>query len=697
MNPKYEALFTPWKVGNVEVKNRIVQCSMGGTSLFGWMEPSHLDKEAAYFLLNRAQDGVGLILPGMQCIKDAIGGRWLYQNEKMFKDLKKYMEEFHKTGAKLFIQLAAGMGRSMAITKPMILLLQHPVLGKLASPVADLDYITASASATPNRWYDEVKSRPMTIKEIHDQVEAFAKTSKLLKEAGVDGVEIHAVHEGYLLDQFTISNMNYRTDEYGGSFENRYRFPVEIVQAIKRECGSDFPVSLRYSVVSKTKDWGKGAMPYEEDFKEFGRDMEESEKAVKYLEDAGYDMFNCDNGTYDAWYWAHPPQYMPDNCNLSYVEHIKNYTSKPVVCAGRMDPVKAAEEIAAGKLDAVAIARQNLVDHEWIHKILEGREDEIKPCIRCHNGCFNMAKFAGTPNIQHLGDSLHLARCALNPTTMQHNKYKIVPTRSPKKVAIIGGGIGGMECALVLKQRGHIPVLFEKSGELGGLFLTASAMTFKENDKELIRWYRREIEKSGIEVHLNTEVNDLGTLRGYDDIIVATGSVPRTMPGIKGFEKALTFTQLLKEKHEVGDKVLFIGGGQSSCEAAYDLLLNYGKHPIIVEYANDLVAAQATCLANTSYLRDAMEYHKVPVYLHSTVTEITDKGCTVKNVQTGETFFVECDNVVNGIGFVPTPVGGRTASRKVKGKETIFRVGDCVAIGNLRTVIWRAWDVCMKI
>ena len=697
MNPKYEALFTPWKVGNVEVKNRIVQCSMGGTSLFGWMEPSHLDKEAAYFLLNRAQDGVGLILPGMQCIKDAIGGRWLYQNEKMFKDLKKYMDEFHKTGAKLFIQLAAGMGRSMAITKPMILLLQHPVLGKLASPVADLDYITASASATPNRWYDEVKSRPMTIKEIHDQVEAFAKTSKLLKEAGVDGVEIHAVHEGYLLDQFTISNMNYRTDEYGGSFENRYRFPVEIVQAIKRECGSDFPVSLRYSVVSKTKDWGKGAMPYEEDFKEFGRDMEESEKAVKYLEDAGYDMFNCDNGTYDAWYWAHPPQYMPDNCNLSYVEHIKNYTSKPVVCAGRMDPVKAAEEIAAGKLDAVAIARQNLVDHEWIHKILEGREDEIKPCIRCHNGCFNMAKFAGTPNIQHLGDSLHLARCALNPTTMQHNKYKIVPTKSPKKVAVIGGGIGGMECALVLKQRGHIPVLFEKSGELGGLFLTASAMTFKENDKELIRWYRREIEKSGIEVHLNTEVNDLGTLRGYDDIIVATGSVPRTMPGIKGFEKALTFTQILKEKHELGDKVLFIGGGQSSCEAAYDLLLNYGKHPIIVEYANDLVAAQATCLANTSYLRDAMEYHKVPVYLHSTVTEITDKGCTVKNVQTGETFFVECDNVVNGIGFVPTPVGGLTASRKVKGKETIFRVGDCVAIGNLRTVIWRAWDVCMKI
>ena len=615
----------------------------------------------------------------------------------MFKDLKVYMEEFHKTGAKLFVQLAAGMGRSMAITKPMVMLLEHPLLGKLVSPVADLDYITASASATPNRWYDEVKSRPMTIKEIQDQVEAFAKTSKKLMDAGVAGVEIHAVHEGYLLDQFTISNMNYRTDQYGGSFENRFRFPVEIVQAIKAACGPDFPVSLRYSVVSKTKDWGKGAMPYEKDFKEFGRDMEESERAVKYLADAGYDMFNCDNGTYDAWYWAHPPQYMPDNCTLEYVEHIKKFTDKPVVCAGRMDPVKAAEEIEAGRLDAVAIARQNLVDHDWIHKIKAGQQDEIKPCIRCHNGCFNMAKFAGTPNIQHLGDSLHLARCALNPTTMQHNRYKIVPTKKPKKVAIIGGGIGGMECALVLTQRGHKPVIFEKSNELGGLFLTASAMTFKENDKDLITWYKREIEKAGIEVHLGTEVNDLNTLHGFDDIIVATGSVPRTMPQIKGFDKTLTFTDVLKDKKEVGDKVLFIGGGQSSCEAAYDLLLNFGKHPIIVEYAGDLVAAQATCLANTSYLRDAMEYHKVPVYLHSTVTEITDKGCTVKNVQTGETFFVECDSVVNGIGFVPTPVGGKTASRKVKGRETIHRVGDCVAIGNLRTVIWRAWDVCMKI
>jgi 2-enoate reductase len=382
---------------------------------------------------------------------------------------------------------------------------------------------------------------------------------------------------------------------------------------------------------------------------------------------------------------------MPDNCNLEDVEHIRKFIDIPVACAGRMDPVKAAEEIAAGRLDAVAIARQNLVDEHWVTKIKEGREDEIRPCIRCHNGCFNFSKAAGTENMQSLGDSLHLGRCALNPPTMQHNRYKIVPTRRPKKVAVIGGGVGGMESALVLKKRGHEPVIFEKDSELGGLFLTASAMTFKENDKDLLRWYRDEIKRYNIEVRYNTEVNDLGTLRrGFDEIVVCTGSVPRTMPQIKGFEKTMNFTDLLRDRKIEDDKlqtVVFLGGGQSSCEAAYDMVYNFKKHPIIVEYGNDLVAAQATCLANTSFLRDAMEYHKVPVYLHSTVTEIGDGYCIIKTPD-GE-FRQECDAVVNGIGFVPAPVGD-------KGPH-IHRVGDCVAIGNLRTVIWRAWDVCMRI
>ena len=687
MNEKYAPLFTPFKIGNVEIKNRIVQCSMGGTSLFGWLEPCHFDKEAAYFLLQRAQKGVGLVLPGMQCVRDTMGRRWLYQNKRMFKQLKEYMVEYHKTGAKLFIQLAAGFGRSMAVTPWMVVLNKNPILNKLASPIVDVSYSCASASATPNRWQEDMLSRPMTVKEIQEMVEAFGKTAKMLRDAGVDGVEIHAVHEGYLLDQFTMENWNWREDQYGGSFENRFRFPVEIVQCIKKYAGDDFPVSLRYSVVSKTKGWGKGAIYEETEFEEWGRDMAESEKAIKYLGDMGYDFFNCDNGTYDAWYWAHPPQYMPDNCNLADVEHIRKFTDKPVACAGRMLPETAAEEIAAGRLDAMAIARQNLVDPDWIIKIQEGREDEIKPCIRCHNGCFNFAKYKGTANIQGLEDSLHLGRCALTPSTMQHNRYKIVPTKHPKKVAIIGAGIGGVEAALVLKQRGHKPVIFEKTDRIGGLFLTASAMSFKENDKALITWYENEVKKQGLDIRFNTEINDLGTVRGFDEIIVATGAVPRKMV-IPGFEKCLTFTQLLREKYPVGDKVLFFGGGQSACEAAYEMI-KQGKHPIIVEFAKDLVPAQNVCLSNASFLRDAMEFHKVPVYLEHTIREIKDKTAVIASKDGKNVFEIEYDNIVNGIGFVPAPVGGKA--------KNVHRVGDCVTIGNLRTAIWRAWDVAMKI
>ena len=686
MNEQYAPLFTPWRIGNVEIKNRIVQAAMGGTSLFGWLEPCHFDKEAAYHILNRAQNNVGLVLPGMQCVRDTMGRRWLYQNRKMFRDLAAWMPEFHKTGAKLFVQLAAGFGRSMAINEMMVKMLQNKPFGKVAKPFLDVEYACASASATPNRWYPEVKSRPLTVEEIHEMVDAFAKTAGLLQEAGVDGVEIHAVHEGYLLDQFTIANMNYRTDEYGGSFENRYRFPVEIVQAIKATCGKDFPVALRYSVVSKTKGFGQGAVPGEE-FAEFGRNMAESERAVKYLEEAGYDMFDCDNGTYDAWYWSHPPVYMPANCNLAEVEHIKRFTSCPVVCAGKMEPAVAAQEIAAGRLDAMGVARQNLVDPEWVMKLLEGREEDIKPCINCHNACFNFNKSKGTPNMQPLGDAMHLARCALTPSTMQHNKYKIVPARRPKKVAVIGGGIGGMESALVLKKRGHVPVIFEKSGELGGLYNTAAAMSFKQADKALLRWYERELAREEIEVRYHMEVNAPQTLRHeFDEIVVCTGAVPKTLP-VKGFHRALSFTQLLRGDTDPGDRVVFFGGGLSSCEAAYELVLQ-GRHPTIVEYANDLIATPGTCLANTSFLREMLAFKEVPVYLESTITEIGEGFVTVRG-RDGVEQQIPCDSVVNGVGFVPAPVG--------VGERGLHRVGTCEKWGNLRDVIWGAWDVCMKI
>ncbi|MBQ0122799.1 MAG: FAD-dependent oxidoreductase [Bacteroidales bacterium] len=684
MEQKYEALFSPWKIGNVEIKNRIVMTSMGGTSIFGWLEPNHFDKEAANFLLERARNNAGLILPGIAPIRDIILGKWLYQGKGKYKELKKFMDELHKTGCKMFVQLTAGFGRSMAINDIMVKACKNKALGFVMKPILDMDYLTASASATPNRWEDTCYSRPFTKKEINKMVEAFAKTAKLCMDAGVDGVEIHAVHEGYLLDQFTMKYTNQRTDEYGGSFENCYRFPVEIVKAIKAACGKDFPVSLRYSVVSKTKDFGKGALPGEE-YVEVGRDMEESEKAARYLQDAGYDMLNCDNGTYDAWYWAHPPMYMPQNCNLDDVKHIKKFVDIPVVCAGRMTPEVAAEAIAAGELDAMGVARQFLADPEWITKLMNGDEASIRPCICCHNACFNMAHYKGVGNDQPLSDNMGMARCAVNPTTMQSRKYRIIPTARPKKVAVIGAGVGGMEVARVLALRGHKPVIFEKSDRLGGVFNFAAAPSFKEKDRELLKWYDKELKDLGIEVRFNTEIRSEADLEGFDRIVVATGA-KANRPPIKGIERSIEACKYLGGA-EVGQKVIIIGGGLSGCEIAYDLYLK-GKTPVIVEMKNDLIAVAGVCLANSSYLRDFFALNKVEVHLDTKLKEFTEKGVTVTDKE-GRTFEIEGDTVITSMGYKPTPLFA--GSRKVQ------FVGDCRKVGNLRTAIWRAWDVAMKI
>ena len=690
MDSKYESLFTPWKIKNCEIKNRIVMTSMGGTSIFGWMEPNHFDKEAANFLLERAKNNVGLILPGIAPIRDILLGKWLYQGKGKFKKLKEFMDEFHKTGAKMFVQLTAGFGRSLAINDIMVKAIHNKALATVLKPALDVSYLTASASATPNRWQESCISRPLTQKEIHEMVEAFAKTAKLCMDAGVDGVEIHAVHEGYLLDQFTMKYTNQRTDEYGGSFENRYRFPVEIVKAIKKACGDDFPVSLRYSVVSKTKGFGKGALPGE-DYVEVGRDMEESERAAKYLQDAGYDMLNCDNGTYDAWYWAHPGPYMPQNCNLEDVAHIKKFVDIPVVCAGRMEPDVGAEAIAEGKIDGLGVARQFLTDPAWVTKLMNDDIASIHPCICCHNACFDMASYKGDDgqlvgNDQTLADNAGMARCALNPQTMQSKKYKIVKAARPKKIAVIGGGIGGMEVARVATLRGHKVTIYEKSNVLGGVFIAAAAPSFKEKDRDLIKWYEKEIKDLNIEVKFNTEVKpeDIAKL-GADEVVVATGSKARKLR-VPGAEKGIEACEYLLGTKEVGNKVIVIGGGLSGCEIALDLY-NKGKTPVIVEMKNDLVAMRGVCLANTSYLRDFFALNKVDVRLNIGLVEITDKGVKVKDLKTGKESEIAGDSVIMSVGYIPTPVA----------KDGVKLVGDCNGIGNLRTVIWRAWDVAMKL
>ncbi len=686
MDGKYEALFTPWKVGNVEIKNRIVMCPMGGTSLFGWFELTGcgFDKEAAKLFLERAENNVGLIIPGIAPLRDTFWGKWLWQNPKMFEELKVFMDQIHATGAKLFIQLTAGMGRSWAISDLVGPLHKNKFTRALIKPVIDTSHELASPSPQPARWAPDIICPEMTKEQIHEIIEAFAKTAKLCKDAGVDGVEVHAVHEGYLLDQFSIEFFNKRTDEYGGSFENRYRFAAEVVHAIKDACGDDFPVSLRYSVESKLKGFAKGIVP-DEDAKEMGRTMEESERAAKYLQDAGYDMLNADNGTYDSWYWAHPPMYMPQNCNLDSVAHIKKVVDIPVVCAGRMEPADAAAAIAEGKIDGMGVARQFLADPEWITKLIEDRLEDIRPCICCHSGCFNFSSSKGHYNTQELTDTMGLARCAINAQTMQSGKHYIKPATRIKNIAVIGGGIGGMESALVLAKRGHKVTLYEKSGELGGVFIAAAAPSFKEKDRDLIAWYRREMTKYPVTVKLNTEVTDIAAL-GADEVIIATGATAKRIP-VPGADTAIQAVDFLLGKAQVGDKVTIIGGGLTGCEIAYELYLQ-GKQPTIVEMLDDLIVTPGVCLANSSFLRDFFEANHVAVHLETGVKEIRD-GVVIAAGKDGNVIEIPTDSTILSVGYNSAPLAPKA--------KNVHIVGDASKVGNLRTVIWQAWDVCMKL
>ncbi len=689
MDPKYEPLFRPWKVGNVEIKNRVVMLPMEGTNMIQWEAKTGFVKGIDAFYRDRKDNEIGLFIPGLIPLVSIVGQKWVYKHPEVFEPVKPVVQEIHESGAKIFFQLSAGAGRSMILPPLLRPFIKKGALRNLASPlIMSKWWWSAPDPDEPNVWDTGVTMGHFTEKMIKKFVYAFGQTAKLCKEAGVDGVEIHAVHEGYLLDQFAMPYTNHRQDAYGGSLENRLRFACEIVREIKKVCGDDYPVSLRYSVCSMTRGFNEGAVPGE-DFAEVGRTMEESEKAVRILEEAGYDLFNCDNGTYDAWYWAHPPVYAPLNLNLEYVEHIKQFTSKPVVCAGRMQPDAAAASIAAGKIDAMGVGRQLLCDPAFITKIKEGCLADVRPCIACHGAClpFNGLNGRGTDI-----DPMHveMGRCVLNPWTNNETRYSTAPAAQSKTVAVIGGGIGGMETAIQASARGHKVDLYEKTGRLGGVFNAAAAMSFKEKDKELLVWYEKELAESGAAVHLNTEVTDLSSLNA-DVIVLATGATAKTLK-IPGAECAITATQFLNGEKEVGENVVIVGGGLTGCEIAYELALQ-GKHPSVIEMTPYLVGAKGICMANSTMLRELLRFHNVPAYLNAVTEAITDEGVVVSTPEGRKT--VPADSVILSVGYTPDTRFSdlKNAKKRAPGAPDVYFVGDCDKVGSLKTVIKQAYEL----
>lgn len=435
-------------------------------------------------------------------------------------------DRIHAYGAKIFLQLTGGLGRS---TLP------------------GFTSINIAPSEQENRFDPSIIHREMTKEEIMNLIQKFVESAVVAKRSGFDGVEIHAVHEGYLLDQFAISFYNKREDEFGGSLENRLRVSTEIVKGIKKACGKDFPVSLRYSLKSCMKGLRQGGLP-REDYVEAGKDIEEGIKAAKILVEAGYDALNVDAGTYDSWYWNHPPwywnhppMYFEEGVYREFGEVLKKHVDVPIILAGRMEnPEMAVKEIGKS-CDILGYGRQLLADPEYVEKMRTGRLDEVRPCLGC------MGRLSKGP-----------VSCAVNPACGRESIYGIVPATIKKKILVIGGGVEGLEVARVASISGHKVTLCEKTDKLGGNLIPGGMPHFKRYDHQLVAYYKRQLELLNVDVRYNTFIDqDSLSQRDVDIIVVATGSTARKID-FKGSMKSVTAEEVLLNKVSCGDNIFEI-------------------------------------------------------------------------------------------------------------------------------------------
>lgn len=662
---KYSKLFTPIKIGSITIKNRFAMAPMGPLGLAdangGW------NQRGIDYYVERAKGGTGLIITGVTFFDQVVEKQDpstvpnpLYKPVNFVKTSREMTERIHAYGSKIFLQLSGGFGR---VTIP--------------TNVGDIPPI--APSAIPHRWLDKT-CRAITVDEIHAIVKQFGEAAFHAKRAGFDGVQIHAVHEGYLIDQFAISMFNQRTDEYGGSLENRLRFAKEIVEEIKKTCGDDFPVTLRFSVKSMIKDWRVGALPGE-DFEEKGRDTEEGLKAAKLLESYGYDALDTDVGTYDAWWWNHPPMYQKKGLYREYCKMVKEVVDIPVFCAGRMDnPDMALEAIENGECDVIDLGRPLLADPDYCNKLRCGKITQIRPCISCHEGC--MGRVA----------SYSLLNCAVNPQAARERVNAYEPILKKKKVLIVGGGVAGCEAARVLAIRGHQPVVYEKGSRLGGNLIPGGAPDFKEDDIALADWYTNELNRLGVHVHLNTELNEEEIkAMDYDTVILATGSKPKVF-SLGDDSHTYTAEQVLLKQKDAGKKTVVVGGGLVGCETALWLAQN-GIHVTIVEALDKVMAVNGPlCAANTEMLEALLPFNGVEIITGAKVTEFANGEVKVDTKEGSKT--IMSDSVILSVGYKEENTLYNNLQFDI---PDLYLLGDAKKVSNIMYAIWDAFEVANHI
>lgn len=611
MKTAFENLFKPMQVGHATAKNRIMQSPIGDMMA---NEDGTMSSRMMAYYTERAKGGAAIVCPAVCCVDFPQGKTVKFQlrvdTDYAIRDLSVLSEQVHRYGALLIPQIHHAGAQTNALT----------TCGMTPLCVSDRDvahiFIQGNRMAGPQK--------EMTTEEVKGLVQKFINAAVICQKSHCDGVEIHAAH-GYLVNQFLSPELNYRTDEYGGSLENRCRFAVEVIQGIREKCGRDFVIGARIP----GKEWTPN-----------GLSEEECIKIGQIFEEAGCDFLDVSAGSTDVASRLMETDYYEQGDRVSYGIQIKKNVSIPVGAVGVLrDPDFCENLLADGSLDFVVLGRTLVCDPYWPNKAQAGKVDEIRPCITCSDGCLNELTYD------------HFVSCALNPAAGREETLSDVgKSENPGTVAVIGGGMAGMEAAATAAKRGNRVVLFEKEDHLGGQMVLAAKPPYKERIEKARLWFAGELDRNGVEVRLNTAATK-ENIKALDPktVILASGSDPITKISIEGCENTVPVLDVMKEKTEnlpSGKKIVIIGGGLVGCEAA-ELLAQKGNDVSIIE----MLPMIANGLEGL-HLGDMLGYfaaHNIKYYVNSQVTKINSNS--VEFLKDGkEEASLEADEIILAVG-----------------------------------------------
>jgi 2,4-dienoyl-CoA reductase-like NADH-dependent reductase (Old Yellow Enzyme family)/thioredoxin reductase len=636
---QFSALLQPGKIGTLQLKNRIIMSAMG-TALAD-EKGNATDRMIAYYGA-RAKGGAGLITPQFAAVSaDSFFAYTLpLHDDKFTSDWKRIADAVHEAGSKFSIQL------------------MHVGLLLLYSGIVPEGASILVPSMAP--WMGKDKPyHELTEKDIDCYVEFYIAAAVRAKAAGADLIDLHACH-GCLVSAFLSPLINRRTDQYGGSVENRTRFARRIVEGIRREVGREFPLTVR---INGSDDI------------EGGLTVEEAAQQARILEAAGADAISVSGGL-EFWSTLSVPSYpYPEGPMVPMAEKIKKAVKVPVIVAGKINAELADQVISEGKVDFIAMGRPLLADPELPNKIREGRVDDVRRCIYCNN-CLKSATDTNAGPIS----------CSVNPFVAREAKYPLKHAAKSKKVMIIGGGLAGMETALYLTERGHTVSIYEREAELGGQWNIACALPGKKGYASLTDYLKRSLKKNAIEVTLGKEVTkELVQQKKPDVVVVATGAIPvgLNVPGAN-LPHVIQGHDFIAGKAQAKGKVVVVGGRFIGMEVAI-WLKEQGQDVSIVTRAG--LGEDGIKLEEFTFktLADRIVDLNIPMFLNSTVLEITEKAVVipVKN----RFFRIPADTVILSVGM-------RSENRLAKELEgsgiEVHMVGDCVRPRDASDVSYQA-------